>query len=75
MQHINSGENVHWDIQAGSLAVVPQSSDPSVVLTPAGGGGSWRSLAAACLHGGPYCNVRFLYSKLIFKESEKDVIR
>lgn len=34
---------------------------------------SWRSLAAASLHSGPYCNMRFLYSKVIFKESEKEV--
>lgn len=56
------------------MAVVPQIGDPSVLLTPARGEGFWRSLDAVCLHGGPYCNVRFLYSKLIFKESEKDVI-
>lgn len=34
---------------------------------------SWRSLAAAFLYNGPYSNVRFLYSEIIFKESEKDV--
>lgn len=37
---MNSGEDIQWDIQAGSLAVVAQSGDPSaVLLTPSGDGG------------------------------------